>query len=71
MIRDNEKQMSENRFIADFDEVSSYQSAIKRLYVLEDKHKTITNRWDGNYIIHHLFDDEQLEPTNERFISGL
>ena len=70
MTRDNEKQMSEGRALADFDAVSLYPSAIKRLYVLEGKPKTIPKDWDGNYIIDHLFEDEQFEPTKERFISG-
>ena len=66
MTRDNEKQMSENSFVAYFDSVSLYPSVIKRIYVLEGKPKTIPNCLDGNYIIDHLFDDGQIEPTKER-----
>lgn len=70
MTRDNEKQINENKEICDFDAVSLYPSAIHRLYILEGKPKVIPSTWNGEYIINHLFNDDQLEPTTDKFISG-
>ena len=71
MTKDNEKQINENgRSICDFDAVSLYPSAIHRLYNLEGKPKTIPSEWNGKYIVDHLFNEDQLVPTSDKFISG-
>ena len=72
MTRDNEKQINEDidHTICDFDAVSLYPSAIRRLYNLEGKPHVIPREWNGDYIIKHLFDEDQLKPTSQKFISG-
>ena len=71
MTKDNEKQINENgRSICDFDAVSLYPSAIHRLYNLEGKPKIIPSKWNGQYIVEHLFAEDQLVPTSDKFIPG-
>ena len=71
MLRDNEKQKSSGKEIVDFDAVSLYPSAIARLYTLEGLPKVLRPEMlSQEYLCKHLFTDDQLEPTRERFISG-
>ena len=71
MLSDNTKSINESEPIVDFDAVSLYPSAIHRLYLLEGKPQVLQpEQLDSNYLLSHLFEDEQTEPTNERFISG-
>lgn len=56
--------------LCDFDAVSLYPSAIKRAYVLEGKAKLIPRNWTKEFIMKHLFDDDQVKPTKEKFIAG-
>ena len=69
MVRDNSKFKINDRLV-DFDAVSLYPSAIKRAYILEGKPSLIPKEWDGKYLLEHLFDDNQIEPTSDKFISG-
>ena len=70
MLSDNTKSINESEPIVDFDAVSLYPSAINRLYLLEGMPQVLqTNQLDQDYLLSHLFEDEQTEPTNERFIS--
>ena len=59
-----------NEILCDFDAVSLYPSAIKRAYVLEGKAKRIPDKWTKEFIMKHLFDDDQVKPTKEKFIAG-
>ena len=57
--------------MTNFDAVSLYPSAIARLYTLEGKPKVIPdNMLSSEYLLQHLFDDDQKEPTSEKFISA-
>ncbi len=70
MTADNQKHSIEGE-IVDFDAVSLYPSAIARLYTLEGIPKVLTSEMlSSEYLLNHLFDDEQLVPTDEKFISG-
>jgi hypothetical protein len=67
---DNEKQITEEK-IVDFDAVSLYPSAMNILYVLEGIPCVITSEMlASGYLLSHLFDDGQVEPTEDKFISG-
>ena len=71
MLSDNTKSINEEEPIVDFDAVSLYPSAIHRLYLLEGMPQVLQpEQLNSNYLLSHLFEDEQIEPTNERFISG-
>ena len=71
MLSDNIKQKSEKKLIADFDAVSLYPSAIARLYTLEGIPKVLKEEMlSSEYLLKHLFDDDQKEPCGEKFISG-
>ncbi|KAI5512037.1 organellar and viral DNA polymerase type B, partial [Trichomonas vaginalis G3] len=71
MLSDNMKQKSEKKLIADFDAVSLYPSAIARLYTLEGIPKVMKKEMlNSEYLLKHLFDDDQGEPEGEKFISG-
>ena len=71
MLSDNTKSINTEEPIVDFDAVSLYPSAIHRLYLLEGIPLVLQpEQLDSDYLLAHLFEDEQLEPTNERFISG-
>lgn len=69
MVRDNGK-YEVNERVVDFDAVSLYPSAIKRAYILEGKPYLIPKGWTKEYLLQHLFEDDQTSPTRERFISG-
>ncbi len=70
MIADNEKQRSDEDLV-DFDAVSLYPSAMHRLYCLEGVPKVLTDDMKSTeWLLGHLFTDEQTEPTFERPISG-
>ena len=73
MLGDNEKRIMDNANtpIVDFDAVSLYPSAIARLYLIEGKPIVLEN-WQLNddYLRKHLFDDNQREPTDNKFISA-
>jgi len=69
MLARNEKRIIEGRAVVDFDAVSLYPSAMARLYCLEGMPKVIDG-WSTQYLLKHLFEDDQTEPTAERFISG-
>ena len=71
MLADNTKSINEQEPLVDFDAVSLYPSAINRLYLLEGMPQVLQpNQLNSNYLLSHLFEEEQVEPTNERFISG-
>ena len=71
MLSDNQKSINESEPIVDFDAVSLYPSAIHRLYLLEGMPQVLQpEQLNTNYLLSHLFEDEQVEPTEERFISG-
>lgn len=70
MLSDNTKSYINGK-IVDFDAVSLYPSAISRLYVLEGLPKVLTREMcNQDYLLEHLFTDEQIEPNSERYISG-
>jgi len=69
MLAHNTKRITEGRHVVDFDAVSLYPSAMARLYCLEGMPKVIDG-WTTKYLLNHLFEDGQTEPTAERFISG-
>ena len=70
MLSDNTKRIVKGE-IVDFDAVSLYPSAIARLYLLEGIPKILKNEMlNQNYLLEHLFTDEQIEPTDTKFISG-
>lgn len=69
MVRDNDM-YALNEKICDFDAVSLYPSAIKRSYVLEGIPKKIPENWTKEYLMEHLFDDDQIKPSKEKFVSG-
>ncbi|MGI6155835.1 MAG: DNA polymerase [Enterococcus lemanii] len=78
MLWNNEKQMILNEDpvraeleVVDFDAVSLYPSAIARLYTLEGRPKVMTDDMlSTEYLLKHLFLDEQVTPTAERFVAG-
>ena len=72
MTCDNEKQINEDstKAICDFDAVSLYPSAIHRLYNLEGSPNVIPSDWTGDTLMNHLFAEDQLVPTTDKFISG-
>lgn len=60
-----------NKAIVDFDAVSLYPSAVKRLYCLEGMPEVLEDEMlNTNYLLDHLFEENQKSPTNDRFISG-
>ena len=68
---DNQPVKVDRSAIVDFDAVSLYPSAIRRLYTLEGVPQVLSSEMlTQKYLLEHLFKDNQLEPTNERFISG-
>ena len=71
MLSDNLKSINTTQPIVDFDAVSLYPSAIHRLYLLEGMPQVLTQPMlNTNYLLSHLFEDEQSEPTPDRFMSG-
>ena len=72
MLNSNKKQINESGYsIVDFDAVSLYPSALARLYCLEGIPKVLSKEMlSVDYLFSHLFEDEQIEPTNDKFISG-
>ena len=71
MLSDNKKSFNTIHPIVDFDAVSLYPSAIHRLYLLEGIPHVLTQQMlNTNFLLSHLFADEQQAPTPERFISG-
>jgi hypothetical protein len=68
MMADHKKRIVEEK-VDDFDGVSLYPSAMNRLYVLEGIPEVIENP-SLEFLLEHLFLDEQTEPNEERFISG-
>ena len=70
MLADNEKHMTDTRLV-DFDAVSLYPSAMARLYTLEGIPKVLAkDQLNASYLLSRLFEDDQTEPTTQRFISG-
>ena len=70
MLADNKKQKTDVDLV-DFDAVSLYPSAMARLYTLEGMPKVLAqDQLNTKYLLDRLFEDEQTEPTSERFISG-
>lgn len=70
MLADNKKRKTEEP-IVDFDAVSLYPSAMYRLYTLEGMPKVLAkDQCHTDYLLSKLFLDDQIEPTEERFISG-
>ena len=70
MLADNEKQRTEEPLV-DFDAVSLYPSAMARLYTIEGMPKVLSkDQCNTKYLLSKLFEDDQTEPTMERFISG-
>ncbi len=71
MLSDNEPQRTSNEPVVDFDAVSLYPSAIHRLYTLEGMPKVMTHEMlKQQYLLDHLFGDDQKEPSSDRHISG-
>jgi DNA polymerase elongation subunit (family B) len=68
MMAEYKKRIVEEK-VDDFDGVSLYPSAMHRLYVLEGLPEVIENP-SLEFLLEHLFEDEQTEPNEERFISG-
>jgi hypothetical protein len=53
------------------DAVSLYPSAMKRLYCLEGMPEVLEpKQLNQNYLLRHLFDDDQWTPNIDKFISG-
>ena len=74
MMAENQKQQNyavsyDSDPICDFDAVSLYPSAISRLYTVEAIPKVIPGK-NIHWLIDHLMDDEQEEPTIPKFISA-
>jgi uncharacterized protein YbaR (Trm112 family) len=70
MISDNEKQIIEEK-IVDFEAVSLYPSAMNRLYVLEGIPYVLEPEMlNVEFLRKHLFENDQVEPPEDRFISG-
>ena len=70
MLGDNEKHITHEPLV-DFDAVSLYPSAMARLYTIEGMPKVLArDQLNVNYLLSRLFEDDQTEPTAERFISG-
>ena len=71
MLSDNTKALNTSEPIVDFDAVSLYPSAIHRLYLLEGIPQVLQpKQLNTQYLLSHLFNEEQTEPTAKRFISG-
>ena len=70
MTRDNKMHHTEIP-ISDFDAVSLYPSAMNRLWTVTGTPEVIPDEYlNGDYLLKHLFDADQLEPTKEKFISA-
>jgi len=69
MLAHNTKRITEGRPVVDFDPVSLYPFVMARLYCLEGMPKVV-DAWTTKYLLSHLFENGQTEPTAERFISG-
>ena len=70
MLRDNKPQ-SVATPVVDFDAVSLYPSAMTRLYTLESIPLVLTpSMLSTEFLMSHLFEDEQTDPTTTRYISG-
>jgi hypothetical protein len=70
MCCENEKQMYEEK-VVDFDAVSLYPSARNRLYVLERIPNVLNEEMlDVEFLMKNLFEDDQVEPSEERIIGG-
>ena len=70
MVSDNEKQINESdKPIVDFDAVSLYPSAMARLYTVEGK-PIVSKNNDPYWLLMHLMEENQSEPTSQHFISG-
>ena len=66
MLADNIKSINKYEPIVDFDAVSLYPSAINRLYLLEGLPQVLQpEQLNTNYLLTHLFEEEQVEPTNQ------
>jgi hypothetical protein len=71
MMKDNMKQKIIDKEISDFDAVSLYPSAMHRLYTLEGIPKVLSkNMLNTKYLLEHLFEDDQIEPNENRNMSG-
>ncbi len=72
MLANNTKQIElTDEQIVDFDAVSLYPSAIARLYCVEGKPKVLTKKMlNTEYLLEHLFDDDQEYGTKDKFISS-
>ena len=71
MLCDNTKNKDVGLPISDFDAVSLYPSAIHRLYCLEGIPKVLTEKMlSQSFLVNHLFNEDQYEPTRDKFISG-
>lgn len=70
MLADNIKHRTEEP-IVDFDAVSLYPSAMKRLYTIEGMPKVLAkDQCNVDYLLSRLFLDDQTEPNEQRYISG-
>ena len=71
MIANNQKRRVEGRPVVDFDAVSLYPSAMARLYCLEGMPKVLSYKMlSVRFLMDHLFEEGQTEPSSERWISG-
>lgn len=70
MMSNNKKQIINNS-VSNLDAVSLYATAMSRLYTLEGKPSVLSdNMLSVDYLLNHLFLDDQIEPNNDRFISA-
>ena len=69
MVRDNDM-YALNKKLCDFDAVSLYPSAIKRSYKLEGKPLLIPKEWTKEFLMEHLFEDDQEVPSRGAGTSG-
>ena len=70
MTKQNKRWRIETK-LDDFDACSLYPSAMARLFTIEGLPKVIPEEWlkDKNYLLTHSFEEDQLTPTKDKFIS--
>lgn len=78
MTKQNKRWIVSNKILDDFDACSLYPSAMARLFTIGGKptiiskdyiDENIYNESKPHYLLQHAFKEDQLKPTNDRFIS--
>ena len=71
MTRQNKKWHCTEK-LYDYDACSLYPSAVHRLKLATGKPIVVPPEWcsPSKYLLEHLMDEQQLNPTEEKFISG-